>query len=93
MDNVRKLKNPSDFHLGKHIKDELFREGRTITWLANELGCTRDNLYKIFQHGFVNTDLLFRICAAMRHDFFKDCSDILKLNQFQKTNGCVNKKG
>lgn len=72
------------FHIGNLIKAELHRQGRTITWLAQQLGCTRDNLYKIFHHSFVNTDLLFKICEVMKHDFFKDCSDNLKFRNNRK---------
>ena len=75
------MQQQEEFHLGKHIKQVLANEGRTITWLAQELGCTRDNLYKIFQHSFVNTDLLFKISEVTRHDFFKDCSDQLKVKK------------
>ncbi len=80
------------FHIGNLIKAELQRQGRTITWLAQELGCTRDNLYKICQHSFVNTDLLFKISEVTRHDFFKDCSDFLKVRKKNGTKSSVNKK-
>lgn len=83
----------ADFHLGNHIKQVLANEGRTITWLAQELGCTRDNLYKIFKHSYMNTDMLFRICAATGHDFFKDCSDNLELKPTIVRDNSVNKKG
>ena len=69
---------PEEFHIGNRIKEVLAAQGRSITWLARELGCTRDNLYKIFNHSFLNTDLLFKICEVTNHDFFKDCSDQLK---------------
>lgn len=88
LSNIRKT---NDFHVGQIIKDELARQGRTISWLAQELGCTRDNLYKIFKHSFVNTDLLFRICAATGHDFFKDCSDNLNLKPSIDRDNSVNK--
>lgn len=68
-----------EFHIGNYIKEMLAKEGRTITWLAKELGCTRDNLYKIFHHSFINTDLLFKISKVTGHDFFLDCSRILKV--------------
>ena len=73
------------FHIGNLIKAELQRQGRTITWLAQQLGCSRDNLYKIFHHSFVNTDLLFRICEVMEHNFFKDCSDLLQIKNKTKS--------
>lgn len=62
------------FHLGQCVKNELSRQGRTITWLAGEVHCTRENLYKIFRKPWMNTDMLFKISKALEHDFFKDCS-------------------
>ena len=32
--------------IGKLIKEELQRQGKTSVWLANELGCHRTNIYK-----------------------------------------------
>jgi hypothetical protein len=37
-----------ELHIGKLIKAELARQGRTITWLAAQIGCSRQNAYKIF---------------------------------------------
>ena len=56
------------FHIGNLIKAELQRQGRTITWLAGEVHCTRENLYKIFRHPWINTDMLFKISV-------RDCSE------------------
>lgn len=64
----------NSFHIGQCIKDELSRQGRTITWLAGEVHCTRENLYKIFRKPWINTDMLFKVSRALDHDFFKDCS-------------------
>jgi len=68
------------FHIGLIIKQELARQGRTITWLAREVNCTRENLYKIFRKPWISTDMLFRISWALDHDFFKDCSMYLNGN-------------
>ncbi len=81
MKDQDKSQQQEEFHLGSYIKQVLASEGRSITWLAQELGCTRDNLYKIFNHSFLNTDLLFKICEATKHDFFKDCSVQLKIKK------------
>ena len=92
MTEKEKQLGPTGFHIGQHIKATLAHDGRSITWLANELGCTRDNLYKIFHHSFVNTDLLFKISEAMKHDFFKDCSDLMKNRLKDGKKNDVNKK-
>jgi len=59
------------FHIGKAIKAELARQGRSITWLAHQIGYTRENLYKIMRREWIYTDVLFKICDALDHDFFK----------------------
>ena len=64
-----------DFHIGKLIKAELTRQGRSITWLALQVNCSRENLYKVFRHKWIYTDLLFQICEALDCDFFKVCSE------------------
>jgi len=63
-----------DFHIGQLIKAELARQGRSITWLASQVNCTRENMYKLFQRPWINTDLLFQISKALDYDFFKVCS-------------------
>ena len=64
-----------DFNLGNLIKAELMRQGRSITWLASQVDCSRENLYKVFRHKWIYTDLLFQICDALDYDFFKVCSE------------------
>ncbi len=64
-----------DFHIGQCIRTELMRQGRTITWLAQQIGYTRENLYKIMRRKWIYTDVLFKICDALDYDFFKVCSD------------------
>ena len=63
------------FHLGNLIKTELMRQGRSITWLASQVDCSRENLYKVFRHKWIYTDLLFQICEALDYDFFMVCSE------------------
>lgn len=62
-------------HIGNLIKAELARQGRSITWLANQLNCSRQNAYKIFRRKWIYTDLLLRICVILDYDFFKHFSD------------------
>ena len=74
-------------HIGQCIKEELSRQGRTITWLAGEVHCTRENLYKVFQHPWISTDMLFKISRALDHDFFMDCSASLKSGKASSRSG------
>lgn len=64
-----------EFHLGQLIKAELKQQGRSITWLASQIDCTRENLYQLFKNPWINTETLFKIGRALDYDFFKLCSD------------------
>lgn len=63
--------------IGKLIKDELKAQQKSVVWLADQLGCNRTNVYKIFNRSSIDTDLLFRISVAMHHNFFKLYTDRL----------------
>ncbi|MBQ4033817.1 MAG: XRE family transcriptional regulator [Paludibacteraceae bacterium] len=57
-------------HIGRIINDELHAQGHTTVWLAQQLNCTRRNVYKIYQRSWIQTDLLLRISVILRRDFF-----------------------
>lgn len=67
-----------DFHMGRLIKAELARQGRTATWLARQVHCTPENIYKVCRQQYVTMHLLFEISRALEHDFFRDCSSYLE---------------
>ncbi len=76
--------NPNEeFHLGKLIKAELARQGRTATWLAKQVHCTPENIYKIYHQKWVTMSLLFEISKVLDRDFFRACSEHLEA---EKTN-------
>ena len=62
-------------HIGKLIKAELARQGRSITWLATQLNYSRQYVYKIFRRKWIYTDLLLKISDILDFDFFKCFSD------------------
>ena len=64
-------------HIGHLIKLELRNQGRTITWLAKQLECSRQNAYKILNRPWIYTDLLLKICELLNYDFFKPYSDYI----------------
>ena len=66
---------PDGFHLGNIIKQELANQGRTAVWLAKQVNCTPENLYKVFNQQWITMPLLFKISKALNHDFFKECSE------------------
>ena len=62
----------SDFHLGKLIRQELDRQKRPVTWLADCINCDRTNCYCIFDRQYIDIDLLKRISRALNHNFFNE---------------------
>ncbi len=56
--------------IGKIIKQELKAQRKSVVWLAQELGCNRTNVYKIFNRHSIDAELLLRISQAMNHNFF-----------------------
>jgi len=67
----------TELHLGQLVKAELARQGRTAVWLAKQVDCTPENLYKFFHTQWPTLHLLFKISKALDHDFFKDVSEYL----------------
>jgi len=57
-------------HIGNLIKEELDRQDRTVTWLANKINCERTNVYSIFKRESIDTALLFRISLVLHYNFF-----------------------
>lgn len=73
MDKIEQTSS-AELHLGQLIKAELARQGRTAVWLAKQVDCTPENLYKVFHTQWPTLHLLFKISKALNHDFFKDVS-------------------
>ena len=73
-----------NFHLGNMIKAELSRQGRSITWLARQIDCTRENLYQLFRSPWLHTHTLYKISKALDYDFFKVCSDYYNSENVKK---------
>ncbi len=55
--------------IGKTIRNELERQGRSVTWLARQLACHRTNVYDIFARDSLDLDLLIRISRVLQHNF------------------------
>lgn len=59
-------------NIGKAIKAELKRQGKTVVWFANQIPCSRTNVYKIFKKYTLDTALLEKISRILNYDFFRD---------------------
>lgn len=61
-------------HIGELVKSQLKKRGIRTSWVAEQLNYHRNNLYKMFQKEWVDTDLLMKISILINHDFFADIS-------------------
>lgn len=57
--------------IGKEIHRELKRQGRSGVWLARQLPCSNNHVYKLFSKKTMDTDLLWRISDIMDINFFR----------------------
>ena len=66
------MKKPSsDIHIGHLIQTQLKADQRSASWLAREIGCSRNHLYKVFRKPSLDGELLLRISKAMNFNFFQ----------------------
>lgn len=72
-------------HIGKHIYVTLRNSDMTVTKFAEELHCTRPNVYKIFAKKTIDIELLWHISQVLKHDFFADLSSELKTDSIYNT--------
>lgn len=64
-------KSGNDLHIGHLIQEQLRKDQRSVGWLAREIGCTRNHVYKIFSKSSLDGDLLLRISLSMHFNFFQ----------------------
>ncbi len=62
-------------HIGHLIKEELARQGRTVTWLASKLNYSRQNIYYLFKSQWIASDILLKVCDILDCNFFKVYSE------------------
>ena len=56
-------------HIGDEIKEWLYNQKRSITWLAEEIGYDPSNLSKLLSHGRINPKILRDISDIIGIDF------------------------
>jgi len=61
-----------NLHIGQLIRSKLHEQGRSVTWLARQIPCSRNHVYKIFQKSTIDVSLLLRISCVMNYNFFAD---------------------
>jgi DNA invertase Pin-like site-specific DNA recombinase len=57
-------------HIGQILKERLKADGKSVVWLARELGCHRTNVYNLFEKYSIDTQQLERISIIMHYNFF-----------------------
>jgi hypothetical protein len=57
-------------HIGKKIKEEVYRQGLAVSDFAKKINRSRNVVYNIFERESVDTALLNRIGKVLRCDFF-----------------------
>lgn len=67
-------------HIGKLIKRHINNKGIRIGWLADKLGFHRNNVYKIFERPWIDTQTLMKISLILEYDFFSELSKYYKNN-------------
>ena len=65
------MEHGSNIHIGQLIKAQLKADERSVSWLAREIGCSRNHLYKVFRKPSLDGNLLLNISLAMHFNFFQ----------------------
>lgn len=62
-------------HIGQLIREELDRQGRSVGWLAKQLGRSRSVVYRFVANNSLDTEVVANISRILHRDFFKELSD------------------
>ena len=62
-------------HIGKKIKEELYKQGISVSAFARKINRSRNVIYDIFERQSVDTALLNKIGLVLRIDFFSFYSE------------------
>ena len=65
------MENNGNIHIGQLIREQLKADQRSASWLAREIGCTRNHVYKIFNRPSLDADLILKISIVMNFNFFR----------------------
>ena len=64
------MEKQGNIHIGLLIREQLKADQRSASWLAREIGCSRNHLYKVFRKPSLDGELLLCISLAMKFNFF-----------------------
>ncbi len=72
-------------HIGNILRERLRKEGKSVVWLARELGCHRTNVYNLFDKYSLDTVLLERLSVILNYNFFELYSEETKEKMKRKS--------
>ena len=79
LDKAKELKLAiAELRIGQRIHEELKQQGRTVAWLAKQLGMERTSLYYTFRQNSIDLGLLVRISFYLEHNFIQDIDNVYK---------------
>ena len=68
----KKMENcQNNIQIGHIIQTQLKTDQRSASWLAREIGCSRNHVYKIFNKSSLDADLILKISVATSFNFFQ----------------------
>lgn len=56
-------------HIGKLIKEELYRQEMPVSVFAKRIKRSRNSVYDLFERQSIDMELLSKISAVLKHDF------------------------
>lgn len=76
------MKKITDIHIGQFIKEVVVQKGVKVPWIAQQLGCHRNNVYLIFSRQWIDTGTLMKLSIILQYDFFAELSGWLRDGDF-----------
>lgn len=76
---------PVKVHMSNRVKEVLIGSGMSKTALADRLGMSRSNLYKVFDREDIDAPLLRRLSKVLGHDFIQDLTGKETVQEAQAT--------
>ena len=61
----------TNLHIGQLIQEQLRKDQRSVGWLARQIPCSRNHVYKIFKKPSLDSVLILRISKVMHFNFFQ----------------------
>lgn len=65
-------------HIGELIRQKMKEQRRSVVWMAQQLSCSRANVYKMLDKYSIDTEVLAKISLLLHFDFFSFYSDYIR---------------